>query len=220
MSLILNIDCSGSTASVCLSENKTVLVLSSNSHMQDHAAWIHTAIAGILKKVDGSYFEPEAVAVTIGPGSYTGLRVGLATAKGICFAKKIPLIAISTLEILALSVKDEVKDLVCPMIDARRDEVFTAVYSSKLDLIQPPAPMILNQQSFEELLQNHQVLFCGSGSKKLQLLNPGANASFSDKEADASHLAHIANDYHQLKRYADLAYAEPEYLKAFYSPGH
>lgn len=218
MSFILNIDCSGPIASICLSDNENILALSLNSKMQDHAGWIHSAIAEILQNKQGDAFEPEAVAVTIGPGSYTGLRVGLATAKGICFAKKIPLIAVGTTEILALSVKHEVKDFVCPMIDARREEVFMAVYNRNLDLIQAPASMILSADSFKDLLQSHQILFCGNGSKKLQKFNPGLNASFSDTEANASHLAVIANDYHYLKQYVSLAYAEPEYLKAFYSP--
>ena len=134
MSLILNIDTALETAFVCLSNGNEVLQSSVNETQKDHATWLHTAITNLLQKTGHSVNELEAVAVSIGPGSYTGLRVGLASAKGFCYALNIPLIAISTLKIIALAASNEVQGatIICPMIDARRMEVFTLLYDIDL----------------------------------------------------------------------------------------
>jgi tRNA threonylcarbamoyladenosine biosynthesis protein TsaB len=120
MSLILNIDTALDTASVCLANQKEVLQFSVNEDQKDHAAWLHQTIAELLQKGGYSIKDLDAVAVSIGPGSYTGLRVGLATAKGFCYALQIPLITVNTLKLIAFAAKDEAIDLICPMIDARR----------------------------------------------------------------------------------------------------
>src|SRR6187549_3168290 len=107
MALILNIDTALETASVCLSNGGEVVQLAINQNQKDHAAWLHTAIADLMNKTGYTFQNLEAVAVSIGPGSYTGLRVGLASAKGLCFALKIPLIAVSTLKMIAFAAKQE-----------------------------------------------------------------------------------------------------------------
>jgi tRNA threonylcarbamoyladenosine biosynthesis protein TsaB len=220
MALLLNIDTALETASVCLSKNDEVLVFATNDRQQDHAAWLHAAIAGILENTGHGLEQLDAVAVTIGPGSYTGLRVGLSAAKGFCYALQIPLITVGTLEIMAYAMKSEAEGLLCPMIDARRMEVFYAVYDNNLTEVVKPAAMIIDEKSFNDFLFNGILIFSGSGSKKLQTILSHPNARFSQSIASAIHLSVIAYKYFQLKKFADLAYIEPLYVKEFYSPAH
>ena len=218
MSLILNIDTALDTASVCLSEDGNVLQLSSSENQKDHASWLHTAIAELLQKSGYVIKNLNAVAVSIGPGSYTGLRVGLAAAKGFCYALHIPLITVNSLKIIAFAVKDEAIDIICPLIDARRIEVFTAMYDKELGEKIPPHAMLVDEKSFASFLLQGKVLFCGNGVKKLRPLLSNSNAFFSNTMADASHLARLSLNCYNTKEFADLAYAEPLYIKEFYSP--
>ena len=151
MSLILNIDTALDTASVCIAKDGRSLGLAVNENQKDHAAWLHIAVNEILKKPSYSINQLEAVAVSIGPGSYTGLRIGLASAKGFCYALNIPLIAVTTLEIMALAVKEEATTLICPMVDARRMEVFSAIYEKDLGEKSPPQAMVIDENSFAPL---------------------------------------------------------------------
>ncbi len=220
MSLILNIDTALDTASVCLSENGDEGQLSFSEDQKDHASWLHTEIAGILKRSGKGIKDLNAVAVSIGPGSYTGLRVGLAAAKGICYALNIPLITINSLKIIALAAMDETSDIICPLIDARRMEVFSAVYDKELREKQSPHALVIDKNSFASLLLSGKILFCGNGVKKLQPLISNSNAFFSNKFADASHLARLSFPRYTKNEFADLAYTEPLYVKEFYSlPG-
>lgn len=220
MSLILNIDTALDTASVCLSENGKELQLSFSENQKDHALWLHTEITALMHQSGKNMKELNAVAVSVGPGSYTGLRVGLAAAKGFCYALNIPLITINSLKILALAAIDEAIDTICPLIDARRMEVFTAVYDKDLKEKVSPHALVVNENSFASLLLSGKILFCGNGVKKLQPLISHNNAHFSNKMADASHLARLSFPCYTKKEFADLAYAEPLYIKEFYSlPG-
>ena len=218
MSLILNIDTAVDAASVCLAKNGETLLLTTNENQKNHASWLHIAIAKIIK--DGGYVmaDLEAVAVTIGPGSYTGLRIGLSTTKGLCYALNIPLIAIGTLDMIAFAAKDEEADFICPMIDARRMEVFTAVYDKNLKKIIEPQAMLLDENSFAEFLSSNKIIFLGNGNNKLRSIISNNNAFFSSIKADASHLAQLSNKNFVKKEFADLAYIQPLYLKEFYSP--
>ena len=218
MSLILNIDTALDTASVCLAEDGKLLRLSFSEDQKDHASWLHTEIADLLEKSGHSLKEMNAVAVSVGPGSYTGLRVGLAAAKGFCYALHIPLITINSLTIIAFAVNDEAVDIICPLIDARRMEVFTAMYDKDLREIVSPHAMVVNEKSFASFLLSGKVLFCGNGVKKLQPLISNSNALFSSTMADASHLARLSFNSYKNKEFADLAYTEPLYIKEFYSP--
>ncbi|MEP7258055.1 MAG: tRNA (adenosine(37)-N6)-threonylcarbamoyltransferase complex dimerization subunit type 1 TsaB, partial [Flavitalea sp.] len=141
MALIIAIDTAVDTAGVCLSADSQALGFLENERQKDHASWIHTAIRTLMNEAGFSMSKLNAVAVTAGPGSYTGLRVGMATAKGLCYALNIPLITENTLKVMAYAVKqeyqqtlteNEVPVLFCPMIDARRIEVFTALFNDKL----------------------------------------------------------------------------------------
>jgi tRNA threonylcarbamoyladenosine biosynthesis protein TsaB len=217
MSLILNIDTAIDTASVCLAEDGNVLQLSFSENQKDHASWLHPEIAELLQKSGHRIKDLNAVAVSIGPGSYTGLRVGLSAAKGFCYALNIPLIAINSLRIIAFAVKDEAPDIICPLIDARRMEVFTAMYDKELNEKVSPQTMLVDENSFASFFLSGKVLFCGNGAKKLQPLISNSNALFSNKIADASHLAQLSFTSLNKKEFDDLAYAEPMYIKEFYS---
>ena len=217
MSLILNIDTGLDTASVCLANEKEVIALDINENQKDHAAWLHKAIAEMLKKNNFTPDQLQAVAVSIGPGSYTGLRVGLSAAKGLCFALNIPLIAISTLKMIAFALKEEAVSLICPLIDARRMEVFVAVYDKSLQEKVPAHAQIIDETSFASLLSADKILFGGTGSNKLQPLITNSNANFSSTNSNASHLAALSQICFLKKEFADLAYKEPLYIKDFNS---
>ncbi|NOT52810.1 MAG: tRNA (adenosine(37)-N6)-threonylcarbamoyltransferase complex dimerization subunit type 1 TsaB [Chitinophagaceae bacterium] len=217
MSLILNIDTALDIASVCLAKDEQLLQFSVNENQKEHSSWLHNCIAELMQEAGYEMKELDAIAVSIGPGSYTGLRVGLAAAKGFCYALQIPLITVNTLKLIAFASKDESVDLICPMIDARRMEVFTAVYDKNFVEKVPSRAMILDESSFDSFLSSNKILFCGNGVKKLKPLLSNTNASFSDSIADASHLAQLSYPVFLNKQFADLAYSEPFYLKEFYS---
>jgi tRNA threonylcarbamoyladenosine biosynthesis protein TsaB len=218
MALILNIDTATDAASVGLAADGKVMVLQKNASQQDHAAWLQNAIHQLMQSADKKLKELDAVAVTIGPGSYTGLRVGLASAKGICYALQKPLIAVNTLTVMAHAVRNEPVSLLCPMIDARRMEVFTALYRPDLSEVKKPAALILNEDSFLEELDLNPICFSGNGSGKFKKIMHHPHAVFSDQEFDVSDMAPLAEDHLQNRQFADLAYSEPQYLKEFYTP--
>ena len=220
MAILLNIDTAVETASVCLSDNTEVLRLAINENQKDHAAWLHMAITDVVKNAGLAITDLNAVAISIGPGSYTGLRIGLATAKGLCYALKIPLISINTLKMMAHAVKNENNELICPLIDARRMEVFTAIYNNSLEEVIKPFSMIVVKDSFADLLTFHKIIFCGNGSKKLQTVLSHTNAIFDVSVATAADLPHLSYPCFLEKKFADLAYIEPLYLKEFYSATH
>lgn len=224
MALILNIDTATEHASVCLSREGELLAIESNPHQKNHAAFVQPAIQKLLKVANLKLQQIDAVAVSNGPGSYTGLRVGLSTAKGICFALDKPLIIINTLEVIATAAiqkftKEKIEStLFCPMVDARRMEVFTAVYDADLKEVVVPTAMILNENSFEDLLQQHTIVFSGSGSEKFKNVIKDPIAKFLNIQHDARHMQTIAENMYLLKSFADKAYSEPYYLKEFFTP--
>jgi len=242
MALILNIDTATDYASLALSKDGKLLELMKNPELRDHASWIHQAVHDLLIKCGYSLQDLDAIAVTAGPGSYTGLRIGMATAKGLCYVLNVPLVAVNTLKVMAASgqlaignrqmAKDngqstknsklETKNaapLLVPMIDARRMEVYTAAYDLELNEIMAPTALILSSDSFSQLNHEHQLICFGNGSKKFRPLVDTAGFSFEEIDSDASSLVSLSH-YHFLKgQFADLAYAEPIYLKEFYSTG-
>lgn len=219
MALLLNIDTATETGSIALSDGDAILQTMINEDQKDHAAWIHNAINELLENAGRTLRELEAVAVTAGPGSYTGLRVGMATAKGLCYVLKIPLITESTLKVMARAgVEHAGKNTwLCPMIDARRMEVFTAVYNDNLQEILKPQPMVLDENSFSDLLAQNYITFFGSGSNKFKDLVQNTSASFADIRYTAEHLAYLAQASFSGNNFTDPAYAEPAYLKEFYT---
>lgn len=225
MALILNIDTATEKASVCLATNGTVNAELSNNQQQDHAAWLHIAIKEVMYRGACSLEKLDALAVTIGPGSYTGLRVGLAAAKGICYALQIPLIAINTLTVMANAAKEKyIHDgeqtvvLFCPMIDARRMEVFTALYSPELEILKAPSALIIDEMSFVQELAVQPIWFFGSGSSKCKPFIKNLNAKFISLPTDAASMVSLSETAFSKRKFADLAYCEPLYLKEFFSP--
>jgi tRNA threonylcarbamoyladenosine biosynthesis protein TsaB len=221
MALILHIDTAVEGASVCVAENGSLVTPVLATNQKDQSGWLHTSINELMKTDGLQIGKLDAVAVTIGPGSYTGLRVGLSAAKGLCFALQIPLITINTLTVMAYKSRSAQSNLlICPMIDARRMEVFTAVYDGNLKEIMPPCAMILNGTNFDHLLSDHKMIFSGNGSPKWQKVLSHPNAQFSTEVTNAGDMVYLADQYFKDKQFADLAYTEPLYVKEFYSPAH
>lgn len=218
MCYILNIETSSTNCSVSLSkEGKLIALEEKNNEKYSHSTKLHSFILDVLNKAEVDTNELSAISVSKGPGSYTGLRIGVAAAKGLCFALEIPLISISTLLILAKKI-DLKSGLIIPVLDARRDEVYCSVIDSNFNIIEPDSPKIIINSSFEDYLKNNKLHFIGSGQKKCkELINPNNNLNFyhedvlpSSKEmAELSYTKFIKSDFE------DLAYFEPAYLKNF-----
>ena len=218
MSLILHIDTAVQSASVCLADGKTILGTLVNPSEKESASWLHLAIRDILAQNNLAANQLKGIAVSAGPGSYTGLRVGMAAAKGLCYALSLPLISINTLQMMAAAVKESNADLLCPMIDARRMEVFTALYNTALQEVLPSTNWILDENTFGEWLQSNRIVFFGNGSEKAANVINHPNASFVHIKANASAMVLLAAEKFAQDQFSDLAYTEPFYGKAFHSP--
>lgn len=189
-----------------------------NPSEKESASWLHVAIQDLLQKNQVLPAALRAVAVSAGPGSYTGLRVGMAAAKGLCYALSVPLISINTLQLMAAAVHGATTDLLCPMIDARRMEVFTAVYDRLLNEVLPATNLILNEDFFQDRLAGQRILFFGNGSQKLAGILEHPNAVFADVVATAQDMVSLAWKKFKSNQFSDLAYSEPFYGKDFHSP--
>lgn len=218
MALLLHIDTAVKSPSICLSEGKNILGEKSNPSERESASWLHTAIKDLLREHNRDIPKLDAISISAGPGSYTGLRVGMAAAKGLCYANKIPLISINTLQLMAASVVSPTTELLCPMIDARRMEVFTALYNQSLEERVKPINLILDASSFEKQLAENTITFFGNGSEKAKALIQHKNAVFADVITSASNMPTLALDKFDAKQFSDLAYTEPLYIKDFHSP--
>lgn len=218
---LLCIDTSLTTANVAVATKGRIMSSRTNASQQDHAAWIHMAIKGLLSETNQALSDLQAVAVTSGPGSYTGLRVGMATAKGLCFSLGIPLITENILYLTAMEAEKTIDDssvrLICPMIDARRMEVFTAVYNNELQAVLDPGAVVLEGGTFAEYLEKSKIAFCGNGSSKWKKLCSHRNAVFFDVQHKIENLVLVAFEKWQNRDFADLAYSEPDYFKNFYT---
>jgi tRNA threonylcarbamoyladenosine biosynthesis protein TsaB len=218
--MILLIDTSQETSTVSLSEKGIVVFSEENPVTNESAAWLHPAIARLLDKAAMTIRQLESVAVVAGPGSYTGLRVGIAAAKGFCYALKIPLITRTSLEIMGVSMAPaalEHQALICPMIDARREEVYTALYHPDGQEIQPPRALILDKNAFEEELSLNRIIFFGSGAKKWGKINHADSAIFLPQPDSKQAFAGLAQIRFEQKNWSDPVYTEPVYLKEFFS---
>lgn len=219
MALILNIDTSTERAFLYLADKGEVIAFAVNEEQKDHASWIHVAIEGLMKEAGKTLDKLEAVAVTAGPGSYTGLRVGFATAKGLCYALQIPLITESTLKVMAAGIFSQLPEAnaVCAMIDARRMEVFCAAYDARMTELLPEAPLILDADSFNILLSERPVVFCGSGVFKWKKICNHPHATFWEEKLSVSSMCQMSYHHFTDATFADLAYSEPAYLKEFHT---
>ncbi len=216
MSLILNIETTTKNCSVSLSENGNVIALKQmNDGKYSHNENLHSFIVEVLKEADKEINELKAIAVSKGPGSYTGLRIGVSAAKGLCFSLDIPLISISTLQSLSLQV--QAKDAyIVSMLDARRMEVYSAVYDENNIQVREIRAEILDENSFNEFLNEKSVYFIGDGVAKTKTLISHKNAIFIDEKLPtASEMVQLAYAKFQEKDFEDVAYFEPFYLKDF-----
>lgn len=190
---------------------------------KSHSTHLTVLIEQLLANTGYALTDLAAVAVSDGPGSYTGLRIGAAAAKGLCFALGIPLVAVSTLEALAAQVAAGTARpetyLYCPMLDARRMEVYTALYTHNGQEVLAPAPLLLDEDSLAEQLAQHSVLFFGQGATKFQaLLGQQANAGFlAHIEPSAVSVGVLAVAAYHRQAFQDVAYYEPFYLKEVYT---
>lgn len=232
MALLLSIDTATEIASVCISKHDKVLAIEQSVEQKNHATFVHTAIQHLLATTGYSLQALDAIAVTEGPGSYTGLRVGMATAKGLCYVINKPLITVNTLVVMAKAAVDNIRSTdthplnqiksysLSPMIDARRMEVFTAIYDNQLlEKIQPQA-LILDENTTAAWVKNHKplVLF-GSGSQKIiPLIEQEDDVYMSYVSHHAGHLSQLAEEKYAQNGFADLAYSQPFYIKQFFSP--
>lgn len=221
--MILCLETSTSVCSVALNESCCTLALRESEKQNAHSEKITTFIKEVMDIAGIDYPQLDAVAVSKGPGSYTGLRIGVSTAKGICYAADLPLMAVDTLEAMAYGMKEKLGsqiadgDLLIPMIDARRMEVYAAVFDTQLNRIQDTAALVIDEHSFEDLRKDHRLWLFGDGAPKLKQV-------FADQpdvcivegfKPSAAFMRPLAERALLNKDFVDVAYFEPFYLKDF-----
>ncbi len=221
--LILSIDSSTRGCSVAIHQNNILLASSELYTDRSSSAMLTVLVEQVTTNAGFVLTDLDAVAVAKGPGSYTGLRVAVSTAKGLCYALEKPLIGINTLEAMSLQVKRffDSRTYFCPMIDARRMEVYTAVYNFEGDTILPTNALILDSNSFSELLEEHPVVFFGDGSSKFKtFVEAQSNALFLSDEIrpSARTIGLLAGESFKNQQFEEIISFEPYYLKDFMSP--
>ncbi|WP_297908906.1 tRNA (adenosine(37)-N6)-threonylcarbamoyltransferase complex dimerization subunit type 1 TsaB [uncultured Parabacteroides sp.] len=220
MSLILNIETSTSVCSVALSEGEEIVFEKASFEGPSHATLLGVYIEEALKAAKSKGIKLDAVAVSSGPGSYTGLRIGVSVAKGLCFGYDIPLIGIHTLDILAsAAIRKNGKEadcLYCAMLDARRMEVYSAIYDSRLNMIRAVTADIIDANSYVSFLEKSKVCFFGDGADKCKEVITSPNACFmNDIHPLAVNMASLSKKAFDEGHFENVAYFEPFYLKEF-----
>ena len=221
MALILHLETATTVCSVALANEGKLLASKEENKGFTHAEHLTIFIQEVMQQAGKSLHELDAVAVSKGPGSYTGLRIGVATAKGLCYGLNKPLLSVNTLAALAkgASLKHSSIHMFCPMLDARRMEVYAAVFDGSLQVIKPTEAVILTSDSYAALLEQNEILFFGDGAHKFQELTRHANAKFDPEILPgAINMIELAYGSFLTKSFEDVAYFEPFYLKEFYSP--
>ena|SRR6218665_982713 len=223
MALILHLETATTVCSVSVAKDGQLLALKEQNGDYSHAENLTLFIENAIQQSGTSLSEVDAIAVSKGPGSYTGLRIGVSTAKGLCYSLGKPLIAINTLQHLAGSVITQTSNIqhptsfFCPMIDARRMEVYCAIFNAQGNEIEPTAAVIVDEQSFAHLLKDHTVYFFGDGAAKCKdTLSGNPHAVFIDHIVpSAKDMIALAEKAFNEKQFEDVAYFEPFYLKDF-----
>lgn len=220
MATILNIDTSTNVCSVAVTCEGMILHHFEDFNGQNHASVLSGFIKECLDRIRDKEMKLDAVAVGIGPGSYTGLRIGMSEAKGLAYALDLPLIGIDTLKLMSVSVMFnhdvEPDTLFAPMIDARRMEVYTAVYNMALQPLVAPTPLILEPGSYNSYLERGKVLFFGNGSDKARDIISHPNAEFiADIVPLAADMTALAEQAYLNRDFIDIAYSTPQYLKEY-----
>lgn len=227
MASILNIETATPLCSVALAIDGKVIAVRETLEEKSHAARLTVFIEELLKEKNFNIADLDAIAIGKGPGSYTGLRIGVSTAKGLCYGANLPLIAVNTLNVLfkqviihlssgiqeALTSPDT---LFCPMIDARRMEVFTCLFNNQGDEVEPVAARLIDQYTYQQHLAEHTIVFFGSGMEKCREILSQPKAVFiSGVHPHSSSLALLAEERYNQNLFENIAYFEPYYLKDF-----
>ncbi|MBN2773225.1 MAG: tRNA (adenosine(37)-N6)-threonylcarbamoyltransferase complex dimerization subunit type 1 TsaB [Prolixibacteraceae bacterium] len=225
MAKILLLESSTEVCSVALAKDGQLVDLEENREGLNHSELLTSFVETIFIRNNISASRLDAVAVSKGPGSYTGLRIGVSAAKGLCYAAGLPLIAISTLESMAkylinhpeeFQLKVDECTLFCPMIDARRMEVYYSVYSHKGEIKEPVTAKVVTEDTFRDMLNEYKLVLYGNGAQKCKDIIVDKNAVFSEpQKASARFMAEIAEVYFKKQKFEDVAYFEPFYLKDF-----
>ena len=226
MSRILNIETATSVCSVSISENGALIAMKESSSAYSHAELLSSFVQDIIHEAGLKLKDLDAIAVSMGPGSYTGLRIGVSSAKGLCYALEKPLIAVSTLQSMALGMTELIagsehakndKALFCPMIDARRMEVYASLFDVRNQEVRKIQADIIDADSYLEYLDAGVVYFAGDGAEKcMEILGVSKNAKYIDEFVISSKdMIQISTAKFAAKDFADLAYFEPFYLKDF-----
>lgn len=217
---ILCIETATNVCSVSVCNENSIIYKKEETNGPSHATLLGRFVDDAVKFSKKQNIKLNAIAVSCGPGSYTGLRIGVSEAKGLCFGLDIPLIAINTPLIMAKKAVSEmnieVGTLLCPMIDARRMEVYAAIYNTELEIIRDIQADIVDEESYLEFLNSNKILFFGNGADKCKNSITHSNASFSESiYPQAKHMRDLAIEAYKSNRFEDIAYFEPFYLKEF-----
>ena len=232
MALLIIIETATGTCSVAIGKDGLMIAKKEIQKEKSHAEVITVFIDEVIKKVDLTFKDIDGVSVSSGPGSYTGLRIGVSTAKGLCFALDKPLISIPTLKGMANGMANHIRNrlfneiinedklenlLLCPMIDARRMEVYSSFFDMNLNVIKDVSADIINEDSYAEFLKEHKLIFFGDGAEKCKsALSHHPNAIFiDDLYPSAENMVALAEEKFKAQEFEDLAYFEPFYLKNF-----
>ena len=218
MAIILSIETATTVCSAALLQDGNPVINKENHQGQSHATLLGVYVQQIMEHVRENKIKLDAIAVSSGPGSYTGLRIGISEAKGLSYGLDIPIIAIPTHLIMASMMKDKVEDgtLLCPMIDARRMEVYSTIYDTSLNVIRKTSADIIESESYNNLLTKHKIVFLGNGAEKCKNIISHPNAQFiNDIHPLASEMGVAAEKAYKEKDFVSSAYFEPFYLKEF-----
>ncbi|WP_291867688.1 tRNA (adenosine(37)-N6)-threonylcarbamoyltransferase complex dimerization subunit type 1 TsaB [Maribacter sp.] len=217
MAILLNLETATTNCSVSVAKDGEIIVLKEhNSPNYSHAEQLHVFIEEALKEASLSILDLDAIAVSKGPGSYTGLRIGVSAAKGLCFSLDIPLISIATLESMANQVTLDTSAVVIPVLDARRMEVYSAVFNTAYSEIRETRAEIVDANSFSEFVEKGKVVIAGNGAEKCKEILIHPNFEFNTSVVpSAKEMAMLSYRKFENKDFEDVAYFEPYYLKDF-----
>jgi len=219
MAKILLIETATQVCSVALSVNGETIFEKEEIGQNLHASNLTLFIEEVIKASGVKYSELDAIAISKGPGSYTGLRIGVSTAKGLCYALEKPLMAIATLEMMAagfMAKNPTYSGLICPMIDARRMEVYTTIFDTHLNILEPTSAKIIDENSFNTFLNTSEITFIGDGAAKCAETLTHVNAKFNNENFNlAKYMSPLAIEAFKTSTFEDVAYFEPFYLKDF-----
>ena len=219
MPKILSIETGTAVCSVALSQGERLVALRESGDEIAHSSKLSVFINELLTQEGLRVADLDAIAVSEGPGSYTGMRIGVSTAKGLCFGAGKPLIAVGSLlsltKLAVEKIQPAAETFLCPMIDARRMEVYTALFNSNAEMLNSVSAQIIDENTHSELLKNSKIIFFGSGAEKCKSVISSPNAIFTDIQASARGMISVAAQKFKNSDFVDIAYFEPFYLKNF-----